>query len=40
MESKALKIGSIVMAVYGLILGLILHFGAKALITPVFESFT
>ena len=43
MESKALKIGSIVMvvmAVYGLILGLIVHFGAKALITPVFASFT
>jgi len=43
MESKALKTGSIVMvvmAVYGLILGLILHFGAKALIPPVFDSFT
>ena len=43
MESKALKTGSIVMvvmAVYGLILGLILHFGAKALIPPVFASFT
>ncbi len=30
----------VVMAVYGLILGLIEHLGAKALITPVFESFT
>jgi len=43
MESKALKTGSIVMvvmAVYGLIFGLIGHFGAKALIPPVFASFT
>jgi len=43
MESKVLKTGSIVMvvmAMYGLILGLIGHFGAKALITPVFASFT
>jgi len=43
MESKALKTGSIVMvvmAVYGLILGLIWLFGAEALTTPIFASFT
>ena len=43
MESKALKTGSIVMvvmAVYGLILGLIWLFAAEALTTPVFDSFT
>ena len=43
MESKALKTGSIVMvvmAVYGLILGLIWLFAAEALTTDVFDSFT
>jgi len=43
MESKALKTGSIVMvvmAVYGLIFGLIWLFAAEALTTPVFDSFT
>ena len=43
MESKVLKTGSIVMvvmAVYGLILGLIWLFGTKAITTPVFASFT
>ena len=43
MESKVLKTGSIVMlvmAVYGLILGLMWLFAAKALTTPVFASFT
>jgi len=42
MESKALKTGSIVMvvmAVYGLILGLMKLFATKALFTPVFASF-
>ena len=43
MESKALKTGSIVMvvmAVYGLIFGLIWLFAAEALSTPIFDSFT
>ena len=43
MESKALKTGSIVMvvmSVYGLILGLAWLFAAKALTTPVFDTFT
>ncbi len=43
MESKVLKTGSIVMlvmAVYGLILGLMWLFAAEALTTPIFDSFT
>ncbi len=43
MESKALKTGSIVMlvmAVYGLILGLVWLFATKAITTPVFDLFT